>query len=156
MKKIQPQRNLTFDSISNIATNINETFTNKRILVTDLPRDELIQAYFAADLFVFASHVEYSPLVLFEAAAAGTPFLSTDVGNAREIIEWLGGGFICESQVLENGNRIVDPKVLAQEIALLMMQKDKLKEMGDKMRQNWAKKYTWDHIAREYEKILIT
>ena len=65
---------------------------DRRVLITDLGRAELVQAYLAADLFAFASRIEYSPLVLFEAAAAGTPFLSVPVGNAREIAEWTGGG----------------------------------------------------------------
>ena len=41
----------------------------RRAVVIDLPRAELIQAYLNSNLFVFASKVEYSPLVLYEAAA---------------------------------------------------------------------------------------
>ena len=69
----------------------------KRVILTDLERQDLIQAYLAADLFVFASRIEYSPLVLFEAAAAGTPFLTVPVGNADEIVRWTGGGVLCEA-----------------------------------------------------------
>jgi Nucleoside-diphosphate-sugar epimerases len=44
----------------------------------NLPRPSLVQAFMAADLFVFASNVEYSPLVLFESAASCSmiPFTS--------------------------------------------------------------------------------
>ena len=55
---------------------------------------EVVEAFFAADLFLFPSLIECSPLVLFEAAAAGTPFIATDVGNSREIAEWTGAGLI--------------------------------------------------------------
>ena len=58
--------------------------TQKTVLRLDLPREKVVDAFFEADLFVFASRVEYSPLVLFESAAAGTPFLTVPVGNASE------------------------------------------------------------------------
>ncbi len=57
----------------------------KTVLQTELPRSEVVELFFAADLFIFASKVEYSPLVLFEACAAGLPFVSVPVGNAAEI-----------------------------------------------------------------------
>jgi len=66
----------------------------KRVLCTDLRRPDVVEAFMAADLFILASVVEYSPLVLFEAVAAGTPFLSVPVGNAEEIVRWTGGGVI--------------------------------------------------------------
>ena len=55
----------------------------KRFLMTDMSRADIISAFFSSNLFVFASHVEYSPLVLFESVAAGLPFLSVPVGNAQ-------------------------------------------------------------------------
>lgn len=64
----------------------------KRVILADLSRADVVDAFKASDLFVLASYVEYSPLVLFEAAAAGTPFLTTPVGNAAEIVRWTGGG----------------------------------------------------------------
>ena len=88
--------------------------SNKRVVVTDLPRADLVQAYMNADLFVFASYVEYSPLVLFESAAAGTPFLSVPVGNAAEIASWTGGGVICPALQDEQGYTKVDPKVFGE------------------------------------------
>ena len=70
-----------------IAIRVNKSQPDKLVLVTDFPRHELTQAFMAADLFVFASNVEYSPLVLYESAASGTPFLSVNVGNAEEIAD---------------------------------------------------------------------
>ncbi len=64
----------------------------KRIIVTPLARVETIAALKAADLFLFPSNIECSPIVLFECMASKTPFLVTDVGNSSEIIEWSGAG----------------------------------------------------------------
>lgn len=56
-----------------------------------------------ADLFLFPSNVECSPIVLFECMASRTPFLATDVGNATEIIALSGGGVCLPTKIARNG-----------------------------------------------------
>jgi glycosyltransferase involved in cell wall biosynthesis len=136
-----------------VAESINRHLSNKRVLVTDLARTELIQAYMAADLFVFASNIEYSPLVLFESAAAGTPFLSVDVGNAIEIAKWTGAGITCPSAIDEKGYTRVDEKVLAQAMESLMNQTEFLEKLGATGKQNWCEHYTWNKVATQYEQL---
>jgi glycosyltransferase involved in cell wall biosynthesis len=126
----------------------------KQVLCTDLPRPELVQAYMAANLFVFASAVEYSPLVLFEAAAAGTPFLSTPVGNAEEIASWTAGGVICPADKDAQGFTRVDPAVLAGEMRRCLDNSDLLVRLGASGRQSWRREFTWQAIAPRYEAIL--
>lgn len=126
----------------------------KLLIVSDYPRQELVQAYMAADLFVFASNIEYSPLVLFESVAAGTPFLSVPVGNAEEIARWTGGGIICTAQKDERGYTRAEPKVLAREIAKAIEDPTKLTSLGQSGHAAWKKHYTWDAIATQYEAVL--
>jgi glycosyltransferase involved in cell wall biosynthesis len=123
----------------------------KRIILTDLPRDRLIQAYLNADLFVFASNIEYSPLVLFEACAAGLPFLSVPVGNAAEIAEWTGGGLICPSPEDERHYTRVVPEVLARHMEALANDPELLSALGAKGRDACLRRFNWDAIASEYE-----
>jgi len=123
-------------------------------LCTDLPRADLVQAFLTADLFVFASNVEYSPLVLFEAVAAGTPFLSVPVGNAEEIVRWTEGGIICEAAKDDRGYTRVNPRLLAQEIKRCMDDPEKLTRIGARGRENWRRMFTWQVIAPRYESIL--
>jgi len=123
--------------------------------IVDLGRPELIKCFFEADLFVFASKIEYSPLVLFEAAAAGLPFLTTPVGNAREIVQWTKGGRICDSLTDANGFAIVDPTIFAKEIELMINHEADQIEMKRLGRENWKKYFTWSKLVGDYEKVLM-
>jgi glycosyltransferase involved in cell wall biosynthesis len=134
-----------------IAQQVNASQPAKKVLILDLPRAELTQAFMAADLFVFASNIEYSPLVLFETAAAGTPFLSVDVGNSLEIAEWTGAGLACASRVDALGYTRVDEAVLAARMAELMTQPQLLRDLGAVGRQSWREKFTWQKISERYE-----
>lgn len=135
------------------ANRINERLTDRRVIVNDFARPELTQAFMAADLFVFASNIEHSPLVLFESAAAGTPFLTVSVGNSVEIAEWTGAGVVCPSSVDPKGYTRVSDEVLADAMSGLMVQKDLLDRLGATGRQTWAEKFTWEKIAIRYEEL---
>lgn len=138
-----------------VARMVNRTQSNKRVLLTDFSRRELIQAFMASDLFVFASHVEYSPLVLFESAAAGTPFLTVPVGNAEEIARWTGAGVICPAVQDAKGYTRVDPSELARFMSELAKDETLRKRLGAAGRQNWQEKFTWEKISRQYEAIFL-
>lgn len=127
--------------------------SNKRVVVTDLPRSELVQAYMNSDLFVFASHVEYSPLVLFESAAAGTPFLSVPVGNSVEIARWTGAGVICPASQDGKGYTKVDPEVLGEYWSCLVKDRAYLRQLGAAGKGKWAEKFTWQDITDKYEEV---
>lgn len=128
----------------------------KNVVVTDLPRPSLVNAFMAADLFVFASNVEYSPLVLFESAAAGTPFLTVPVGNSEEIAQWTGAGIVCPAERDARGYTRVDPHVLAKHMCKLVKDEALRQRLGAAGKKNWREKFTWEKISREYEKIFLT
>jgi glycosyltransferase involved in cell wall biosynthesis len=127
----------------------------KKVILADLPRPDLVQAYLQADLFVFASNIEYSPLVLFESAAAGLPFLTVPVGNAREIIEWTGGGEVCAAPIDAHGYTRVNPKELASHIESLAMDEAARKEMGERGKEAVRNRFNWAHLANEYELLFV-
>ena len=126
----------------------------KRVIIADLSRQDLLAAFFEANLFVFASRVEYSPLVLFEAAAAGLPFLSVPAGNAAEIAQWTGAGEICPADADDQGYLRANPSVLAGHMERLAMDQQRLKQLGTTGRQSWRERFTWEEIARQYERVL--
>ena len=120
-------------TISNFLSTL--AHNGKKIIITNFSREDTILAYQAADLFLFLSHVECSPLVLFESAAAGLPFISREVGNTREIAKWTGGGIICEStSCLE--------KLLGND--------QMLHQLSLNGRSNWRTTYTWNKLAKQY------
>ncbi|HTI80191.1 MAG TPA: glycosyltransferase family 4 protein [Acetobacteraceae bacterium] len=131
-----------------------EAQPGKQVLRLNLPRRELVETMFAADLFVFASNVEYSPLVLFEACAAGLPFLTVPVGNSEEIVRWTGGGVVCPAPKDERGYTRVDPAVLAPHIERLLADVAMRRALGGAGRAAWQKTYSWSRIAPRYEAIL--
>ena len=137
-----------------ISQEVNSKNDNKKILITNLDRPDVVQAYLNADLFVFASNIEYSPLVLFESAAAGLPFLTVPVGNSEEIIKWTKGGILCPAQIDDNGRTIVDTNVLAEKILELANNLNHRKKLGVQGKYNWQKRFSWEKITLEYEKIL--
>lgn len=52
-----------------------------------LPFDDLVNAYFSADLFVFSSVTETQGLVLIEAMAAGLPVAAVKAPGVREMVD---------------------------------------------------------------------
>lgn len=125
----------------------------KRVIVTDLPRPRLLALYKTADLFAFASHVEYSPLVLFEAAAAATPFIASDVGNSREIAQWTGAGTI----VSETGpdGRTPSTPAFARAIETALRDLPALHAAGARGRAAvFDNGLTWARIVAKYREVL--
>jgi glycosyltransferase involved in cell wall biosynthesis len=123
----------------------------RRGRVVSLSRADTLGAFSAADLFVFASNIECSPIVLFEAAASGTPFVSADVGNAAEIAEWTGGGLIARTARDESGRARVDEADLARLITELLADDERRRAMGAAAREAWQRDYTWDAVTDRYE-----
>ena len=142
------------EEMRSLLEQLNQPGSKKRIMVMDMPRPELVQAYMHTDLFVFASHIEYSPLVLFEAAAAGTAFLSAQVGNAQEIAEWTGAGIIGPSLIDKKGYTRIDSKRFAQRWVQLMNDEEGRRELGRNGKRNWAARFTWENLAQQYEDVL--
>jgi glycosyltransferase involved in cell wall biosynthesis len=90
--------------------------------------------------------------VLFEAAAAGTAFLSSSAGNSQEIVNWTGGGKIIQ---LNSIRREAFTAELAKEIEGLMSNRSELSKLGAKSRASiYERGFTWGKIAEKYCNLL--
>ncbi|MFS2152568.1 glycosyltransferase family 4 protein [Rhizobium sp. Rhizsp42] len=145
------------NSIEMWVASINDgRYGNKRVLRLDLPRPELVQAYLQSNLFVFASNIEYSPLVLYEACAAGLPFLTVPVGNTAEIVAWTGGGEMCDAPRDTEGYTRAEPKVLARAIKRLLEDPALLSRLGANGKAASKARYNWASLTREYENLFLS
>jgi glycosyltransferase involved in cell wall biosynthesis len=125
----------------------------RRILLLDAPRHEVIQAFYAADLYLMASKVECAPLVLVEAMASNTPFVSIDVGNAAELVSEFECGIITQTNRDERGYSYGEVNSFVSIVSDLLKGSEHLRAMGERGHQAWKKGLTWDKIVERYEQV---
>lgn len=134
------------------ARKINQNKMNeKRVLMLNPPRSDVVAAYQSADLFLLGSNIEYSPLVLYEAMASKTPFISLACGNAAEIVAWGGGGIIAPTIQKKEGYVDGDPAEFSRSIETLLKNSPELTRLADFGHTSWLDRFTWEKIALEYE-----
>lgn len=126
-----------------------------RVTVADLDRESIVAALHSADLFLFPSNVECSPLVLFEAAATRTPFLATDVGNVAEIARWTGGGEVLPTTFETSGLAHVDVAAGAERLRALWLDPGARERMGEAAQAAWRERFTWEKIVADYERLFV-
>jgi L-malate glycosyltransferase len=127
----------------------------KNIRFVELARSDVVQAYKTANLFLFPSNIECSPIVLFECMATGTPFLVTDVGNAKEIIQWSEGGQLLPTKGSEGGYGLVWALVKESSNVLKIMASDQvyLHTLSKNGTKAWKNNFTWGIISKKYSEM---
>ncbi|MBM4053454.1 MAG: glycosyltransferase [Planctomycetes bacterium] len=107
--------------------------------LADIPREDTLAAFHEADIFLFGSYIEASPLVIIEAKASKTPFVSTDCGNVRE---WKGGVVCAPNEMAIHANRILNDEGLR-------------KRLADEGWKEWKDKLTWESVVDKYEELYV-
>jgi glycosyltransferase involved in cell wall biosynthesis len=127
--------------------------SKNKVIITDLARKDLIDLYKSSTLFIFASHIEYSPLVVFEAAAGGNFFVASKAGNTAEIAQWLGNGKLVEPATKKSAQ--VNPKDLALAIEDALLDRDLCFKRGQVAKLNIFKMgFIWDKITLRYLEVM--
>lgn len=124
--------------------------TYKRIEILDVDRPTTVAAFKEADVFLFPSLVECSPLVLFECLAAGLPFLASDAGNSREIASLSSAGEIMESKTGKSGERLVKIFSAAKKLRELLKNSEKRQKYSIQGRQSFVAHFSWEKISQKY------
>ena len=109
------------------------------VLLEKLTRAQTCAAYQAADLFVLPAKAETQPIVLLEAMASHTPWLSTDTGCVSE----LPGGIVARSEddLVKKMRELASSPTLRQELAA----------------EGWAacqQTYDWDQVVAAYDRLV--
>lgn len=136
-----------------IAWRVLNFLCRKKAVITFVNREETVDAYKAADLFLFPSNVECSPIVLFECMASKTPFLTTDVGNSAEIIGWSNAGVLLPTDKDHLGMshaRIDESAGFLEKIYKDTKMREGLVDAGY---EAWKKKFSWEVISLQYEQL---
>jgi glycosyltransferase involved in cell wall biosynthesis len=94
---------------------------------------------------VVPSRYEGQPLIIMDTAACGKPVIVSDIPELRYTVD-AGFGLSFKAG---------DAKDLAEKMKLLLTDKRLREEMGKKARE-YARGFSWDRIAEEYEKYLTS
>lgn len=143
----------SYDMFLSHANRINTSrkFVGKHVVMIDgTKRSQVRELLKCADMFVFLSNIEASPLVLFEANAAGVPFVATNVGNSAEIAKWTGGGIIVKSHDLPNGRVGANLVDALKKVSLLAYNPILRKKLGRSGRASWQENFTWKKLTQDY------
>ncbi|MFH1985893.1 MAG: glycosyltransferase [Pseudomonadota bacterium] len=109
------------------------------IFLHNIARADTVAAFQGADLFLFGSRIEAAPLVIIEAMAARTPFVSTDCGNVGE----MKGGVVCAAEEMaERANRVLDDPDLRASLA-----RDGHRQVREHL--------TWESVVDRYEDLYL-
>lgn len=114
--------------------------------ISDMPHGEVMRLLQQTTILVHPSiHHEGLPTVALEAGLAGCAVIATDVGGTKELIKNEKSGFLVKPNILEI-------KVCVEK---LLNRPSKAREMGEKLRQEVFKDYTWVKTAKKYNELLI-
>jgi glycosyltransferase involved in cell wall biosynthesis len=111
--------------------------------VGEVPHEKVLSFMRQADVFVLPSLSEGFPMVIIEALACGLPIVASRVGGIPEIIMDETNGYLVEAK---------DTEILANRIILLLLD-EKLRKKIAVNNKELVKKYTWEHVIIELEKI---
>lgn len=103
-----------------------------------VPRSETVSAIKEANVILVTSSREASPLVVLESMAAGTPWVSFDVGCVREHV----GGIVVES-----------PQEMVSAAVDLLGNPALCRELGQAGQARVSEKHDWERIAAQYERL---
>jgi len=118
----------------------------------DLPREDVVSAFNASDILFLPSKKEVAPLVLLEARASKTQWISMRVGNAEEVP---GGHATMSPKEDDKGYKIMD-KLLIDWLAISIcepLENNKIKKRRVSLGQQDIQKIDWKNIVPEYDRV---
>jgi glycosyltransferase involved in cell wall biosynthesis len=125
--------------LANLKQRLSAAASGKVVFRGFVPRPELIDLYYNADVFAFAPiWNEGFGIPPIEAMAAGTPVVATRSGAIPEIVRDQRTGFL----ITKN-----DPRALADNILKLLRDQELRQKMGRAARDWVFENFTWDIVA---------
>jgi phosphatidylinositol alpha-1,6-mannosyltransferase len=130
-----------------LVTLVKKLGLSSSIRLTGYISDEDLPHYYAlCDVFVFHSTYETFGLVLAEAMASGKPIVSVQSTAIPEIVRDGQNGVLVPP---------LDSRAMAEMIVHLLNSPHERERLGGNAR-TWAEQhFDWDHVARQYEAVLL-
>ena len=113
----------------------------KVLFLEKVSRQMTCAAYKAADIFVLSAKAETQPIVLLEAMASKTPFISTDTGCVAE----LPGGLVARSET-----------EMTARMKELVASAEKRQKLGREGFEACKTTYDWQRVIEQYERLLLS
>jgi polysaccharide biosynthesis protein PelF len=113
---------------------------------------DIVQYLPKVHVVVLTSLSESQPLVVLEAGASGIPFVATNVGSCREILE----GRPDEQPPLGRGGMVtdvVDDQAIAAAVEELLRNAEKREAYGQVLKARVAATYTSEQAAAAYREL---
>jgi len=127
---------------------IEELGLSERVeMIEDLPHGETLAFMEGSTAFVLASRIESFAIVLLEAGALGTPVIATDICGVGELIEDGVHGALVASD---------DPAALAAKILELHGAPERLRSLGECLREHVASGFRWRAAADRYLELVTS
>lgn len=102
------------------------------------------------DLLLLSSISEGQPLAILEGMAAGIPFVSTNVGDCKSLLEGNEGDTLGKAGYVVP---VMDSKAMAEAILFCEKHKEQLKEMGEIGRKRVEKYYRKEDFLEKYKEL---
>jgi glycosyltransferase involved in cell wall biosynthesis len=109
-------------------------------LYTDVDRSVLLNLLANAKIFLLSSTWEQFPISILEAMAFGVPWVSTEVGNLKE---------------LDGGLTFTSSKDATSKIQTLLTEKEQYKELSRAGKKAIEEMYNWTTISQMYERLFV-
>ncbi|RKX56232.1 MAG: glycosyltransferase family 4 protein, partial [Thermotoga sp.] len=114
-----------------------------------VPREELVDFYHAADIFVFASLTETQGLVVLESLSSGTPVVAIARKGIKNVLENGRGALLINEENVDAFSEKV--KMLLQDEKLL----ERMREEGKKyVHEKWAMDVMVEKLEKVYEEAI--
>jgi len=119
-------------------------------MLVDIPREDVINAFYDADVFVFPSQQEVAPLVILEAMASRTAWVAQPVGT----IPFLRGGVTTQKgEIDKRGNMLLSKNILeefSQNLKNVLTDQSLKTFLGEDGYNDVNKNYNWQIIKKMY------
>lgn len=109
-------------------------------------RNDVLEMFFASDVFLLSSLTEGTSVTLLEAMYTGLPAIVTNVGGNPEILKDKVTGYLVNSN---------DAPAMAEKILLLFQNRDLAKKLGMEGRKRVVTQFSFETMLKKYEELYI-